>query len=75
LTKEGGNESLLVGMILIGVVFAALLILATTFSDATVSNNFVTGARQASGFIGIILLIAMVVLVKKYASHASGKSV
>lgn len=55
---ERGKELLILAVVL-AIAFAILTALAATFTDATVSSNWLSGIRQSSALVGVILFVAM----------------
>ena len=57
------GKEMLIAVILIAITFAIVLALASTFSNGSVSSNFVSSAVTASALLGVILFVAMAAIV------------
>ncbi len=56
-----GHEVIYV-VVILAIAFAILTALTATFTDSTVSSNWLSGVRNSSKLVGAILFIAMATL-------------
>lgn len=65
--------ALLVISIVLAIAFAILTALSATFTDATVSSNWLSGIRSSSALVGTILFVLMAGVALAVVKFATGQ--